>query len=124
LFVSRTKRFLQTDAKARESPERSRRFCRHRVRRRDGSPANELQLDSGQRLVLRFRDDRGGERGAQQAEHAEREERAGLAHPTHQFVGHVRHREHQRPVGARGHAGADGLHLKPMTVASVSAPLE
>jgi len=69
-------------------------------------------LDVGQRLVLRLGHDRGGERGAHQTKRGERQEAAGLARPPGQLVGHVRHREHQRPVDARGQTRPDGFHLK------------
>lgn len=85
---------------------------RGRRRNRNDSSADQFHLDVGQRFVLRLRHDRGGKHGSEQAEHAEHQERAGRAHPPGQLVGHVRNHEHQRPVGERGQAGAEGLHLK------------
>lgn len=88
---------------------------RHRSRRRDDflrdSSADQFQLDFGQRFVFRFGHDRGGEQGAYQAKHGERQETPGLAGPPDQLVGHVRHNEHQRPVGERGQTRPDGFHL-------------
>lgn len=69
--------------------------------------AGQSLLDFGERFVFGFWYNDHDEQGAQQAKRAERQKTTGLTEPIDQLVGHVRHHENQRPVGAGSQTRAE-----------------